>query len=125
MPHIIIEHSTNISQNTIISLQKEILNNMPSISGANFALDQCKARSFSFNQYLLGENNQENASFIHISIKILNTRSLEIKKELSKQTLEIAKKIIEKQALEKPITDISVDIIDMEKETYQKDRILK
>lgn len=157
MPHIIIEHSSNFKNSDILTLQTEIQNIMHSITEGNFDADQCKARSFSFDEYLVGKPNQENASFIHITIKILSGRTLEARKKVSEKVLNFSKSFFEKLAfspsakdeivetgnnLADAITgvphvpmpminhelgdkrcDISVDIVEMEKETYQKIRI--
>lgn len=95
MPHLIIEHSADISPSAIQSLQKEIQNIMPSIAEGNFDADQCKCRGFSFDEYLVGKVNQEKSSFLHITIKILSGRSIEVRQQLATQTLVAAKKIYE------------------------------
>ncbi len=157
MPHIIIEHSADISKNSIINLQKEIQNIMSSITEGNFDADQCKARSHSFDEYLVGKPNQETSSFLHITIKILGGRTLDARKKLSLQVMEFSKKFFEElrfsPTLEDQVIalgsqvadvitgvphvpmpmqnhhlankrcDISVDIVEMDRETYQKTRL--
>jgi 5-carboxymethyl-2-hydroxymuconate isomerase len=157
MPHIIIEHSADFSLDSIIDLQKEIQNIMASITEGNFDANQCKARSFLFNEYLVGDVNQENSSFIHITVKILAGRSLEVRKKLSEKIMEFTKKFHEKllfspsqkdqlietahqiadvvsgvphpqfpmqnSDLANKRCDLSVDIVEMDKETYQKFRV--
>ena len=157
MPHIIIEHSSNISKSSVQSLQKDIQNIMQEIAQGNFEVNQCKCRSFSFDEYLVGELDQENSSFMHITIKILTGRNLEVRKELGQKVMNFSKSFFETlsfsptgkdeiieaaQQIIDAVTgiphpqlplqnkdlagrrcDISVDVVEMDRETYQKVRI--
>lgn len=157
MPHLIVEHSADISSKSIIFLQKEIQNIMASITEGSFDPDQCKARAFSFDEYLVGKPDCETSSFLHITIKILAGRTLEARQKLARKTLDCTKNFYEKLVfspsskdqiietahqladavsgvphLQAPLQnadlagkrcDISVDIVEMDKETYQKIRI--
>jgi 5-carboxymethyl-2-hydroxymuconate isomerase len=110
MPHLIIEHSADISPSAIQSLQKEILNIMPSVAEGNFDPDQCKCRSFAFGEYLVGKLSQEESSFLHITIKILSGRSAEVKKQLAEKSLAAAKKIYETLEFSPSATDKIVEV---------------
>ena len=157
MPHIIIEHSSDFSKNSIIILQKEIQNILASITEGNFSADQCKARSFVFDEYLVGKPDQETALFLHITIKILSGRVLEVRKKAAEKVANFAKDFFEKllfsptekdelialthriedvvsgvphvqfpmqnSKLANKRCDISVDIVEMDRDTYQKIRI--
>ena len=157
MPHIIIEHSSDFPKNSILNLQKEIQNIMASITEGNFDADQCKARAFSFDEYLVGKPDHKTSLFLHITIKILAGRTLEARKKLSEKVVTFSKDFFEKllfspTAEDKAIVlgsqiadvisgvphvqlpmqnshlsgkrfDISVDIVEMDRETYQKLRI--
>lgn len=132
---------------------------MASVTEGNFDPDQCKCRAYSFDEYLVGKPNQENSSFIHVTIKILSGRTPEAKKKLAEKSMaalkeffgNVATKPTEKdrfvetaQELADAVTgvphvppipqnsdlinkrcDLSVDIVDMDRETYQKTRIGK
>ncbi len=155
MPHIIVEHSADISH--ISKLQKELPNILASITEGNFDADQCKCRAFAFDEYLVGKTDQKAASFLHITVKILAGRSPEVRKKAGQQIMEYAKKffaelkfspdqkaqiieagknladaitgiphvppMLENTDLVGKRCDISVDIVEMEKETYQKFRV--
>jgi 5-carboxymethyl-2-hydroxymuconate isomerase len=157
MPHLIIEHSSDIKKSTIKALETEVQNIMLSLVEGSLDPDQCKCRSFSFDEYLVGKPDQTKSSFLHITIKILQGRSLEVRKKLSEKTIQAAKKLYSELAGTPSGTDqmvaigseiaesiagipqphlttqnrhfigrrcdISVDIVEMEKETYQKIRI--
>jgi len=157
MPHLIIEHSSDIKKSSIKSLGYAVQDIMALVTEGNFDPDQCKVRSHSFDEYLVGKPDQDTASFLHITIKILAGRTLEARKKLSEQTLQAAKKLYSELATTPSVKDhlvavgnevaealagipqphlimqnsdfankrcdISVDIVEMDKETYQKLRI--
>lgn len=118
MPHIIIEHSKDISK--IEELFLEIPKILENHKEGNFSIPACNARSISFDKFMIGEKNQEKTSFIHISLKILAGRSVEIRKAVAKEIVEYAKNFVAKQNLKKEQINVTVDVIDMEKEPYQK-----
>jgi len=156
MPHLIIEHSSDISQPLITNLQKNIQNILPLLEG-DFDPDQCSCRSFYFDEYLVGKVDHKKSSFLHITIKILSGRSLEMQKKLGEKIIEQAKELFEKLLfspttkdeiietannlvdaitgvphLQMPMVnhdlsgkrcDISVDVVEMTRKTYQKIRL--
>jgi 5-carboxymethyl-2-hydroxymuconate isomerase len=119
MPHLIIEHSANISKSSIINLQKNIQNIMSVVEG-NFDPDQCKARALSFDDYLVGLTDQTTSSFIHITLKVLTGRTVQIRKNLAEKILEFSREFLFDLKLLGKRHEISVDIVEMERETYQK-----
>ncbi len=120
MPHIIVEHSKDISNKKVIEILPEIQKIIESIKGGNFTLEACKARSISFDEYFVGSRNNEKSAFLHITVKILAGRTIEIKKELAEKIAKFAEEFLKLQNITKERCDLSVDIVDMEKETYQK-----
>lgn len=157
MPHLVIEHSSDIKKSSIRALERDIQNIMASITEGNFDPDQCKARSFSFDEYLVGKPDESTSSFLHITIKILSGRTLEVRKILAQKVLQHAKELYENLAtspskkdkiieiadqlvdavtgiphphlveqnseLTNKRCDISVDIVEMDRDTYQKIRL--
>lgn len=157
MPHLIIEHSSDIKKSSIKTLGYTIQSIMASITEGNFDPDQCKVRNFSFDEYLVGKIDHSKSSFIHITIKILAGRAVAARKKLSEEVMQATKKlyaelsttpsakdqlvaisseIVESMAgipqphlieensdLAGKRCDISVDIVEMDKETYSKIRI--
>lgn len=121
MPHIIAEYSSDLSEEKIINAQKEIQNFMSQIEGANFASEACKIRGNSFNKYHNGLIDESGSSFIHLTIKILEGRSNEIKEILAKGAAKILQEFVS-QNQQKQRFDISVDIADMDRAFYQKER---
>ena len=140
-----------------MTLQREIQNIMSAITEGNFDADQCKARAHSFDEYLVGKPDQSDASFLHITIKILGGRNLAVRKKLGEEVLNFSKIFFEKLEFsstkkdqiiaaasqiadaisgvphaQMPVVnkdlagkrcDISVDIVEMDRETYQKLRL--
>ena len=122
MPHLIIEHSGNIKKNSIRALEQEIQNIMNVVEG-NFDADQCKCRDVAFNEYLVGRPDQSTSSFLHITLKVLSGRSIEVRKNLAEQISTFSQRFFSELNLPTKRCDISIDIVEMERETYQKIRI--
>ncbi|MDX2082767.1 MAG: hypothetical protein SFV53_02125 [Rickettsiales bacterium] len=122
MPHLIIEHSADIKKDSAKILQQNIQSLMNASEG-NFEADQCKARAFIFDDYFVGLPDQSNSSFIHITLKVLSGRSVEVKKNLAQKIVEFTKKFFDDLKITSKRCDISVDIVEMDRETYQKIRI--
>ena len=93
MPHLIIEHSSDINKNSIKTLAYAVHNILDSITEGNFKSDECKVRFHSFDEYFVGKPDQSTSSFLHITIKILAGRTLEARKKLAEQTLQAARKL--------------------------------
>ena len=122
MPHLIVEHSYDIASEPITQLQQDIQVIMSQSEG-NFTIEGCKTRSFTFGDYFVGSLNQEESSFIHITLKILSGRSQEVRKALSDKIMTYLDQFVSNQNLSSKRCDISIDICEMEKETYGKARI--
>lgn len=119
MPHIIIETSKNILANESLKIGQEIQQIMKKIVEGNFDPDQCKIRVINYENYIVGlEENDEN--FIHISIKILAGRAVEVRQKLASQSFEFVNNFYKNLKLSQKRCDISIDIIEMNRETYQK-----
>ena len=118
MPHIIIEHSSKFDENKILTIGKNIQKIIADMPFANFDIDQCKIRGISFQNYQVGSS--KIADFIHISIKILAGRSLEIRQDLSQQVFDWVLKYFQDNMDRGNRFDLSVDIIEMNREVYKK-----
>jgi len=119
MPHIIIETSKNILAKEALKIGQEVQQIMAKIVEGKFDPDQCKIRVINYENYLVGlEENDEN--FIHISIKILAGRAVEVRQKLALQSFEFVNNFYKNLKLSQKRCDISVDIIEMDRETYQK-----
>ena len=120
MPHIITEFSADFSadlaKNLVTQVQKHFTN---LASEGNFDVTQCKIRFLSFSDYFVGLSNESSASFVHLTIKILAGRTVEVRKKLTALCLQSMQEIYQTQC-QKNRVDFSVDLVEMDKETYQK-----
>ena len=121
MPHVVIEHSDNFDNEFVRDLILQIHQAIQKAEG-NFNIEACKGRALSYDNYLLADD-KKIRDFFHVTIKILEGRSVEIRANLSKKISEIiAPKLIQyKNSKEiKSETGLSVLIEEMNKEIYQK-----
>jgi 5-carboxymethyl-2-hydroxymuconate isomerase len=118
MPHIIVENSHNFAKNNIFDFGQKIIKTMSELEG-NFDLEQCKFRNLAFDNYFVGSSKEDSSSFIHITIKIMSGRSDEIKNNLAVKVFALAKDFFNSQNSQQRF-DISVDIVDMDRNSYQK-----
>ena len=124
MPHIIVEYSSDIQKSSIEQIQKQIQKIISSIKDGNFDFDHCKTRSISYDDYFLGGLESKDSSFVHVTIKILAGRSVEIKQQIGSQTIDFLKDFIEnEESLQTFQTDLSVDVVEMDRDTYIKTKI--
>ena len=108
MPHCIIEHSPNISPEGLMhavfdgALHSQLF--LP--NGADI-----KVRAIAYQNFKLGDSK---TSFVHVVVKILAGRTDEQKQRLSQ---EIIKKL---SGLGHQDISITVEVVDMERQSYQK-----
>ena len=125
MPHLTIEHSFEIESNLKESLASTIIEIFANQKEGGFDADQCKIRFSIFDQYLVGYLNQDKADFIHLTVKIMQGRTQEIKNKLAIDLFSLLQdffkdSIKNNKIQNKSRCDISVDIVDMDKFSYQK-----
>lgn len=110
MPHCTIEYSPSVT--TIASPQKMVsLVHEAALSTDLFHPDAIKTRAFEVNAFQLGENLQ---GFIHVTLAIMPGRTLEQKNNLSSSVIAVLAN------LQLTATSITVEIRDINRETYKK-----
>ncbi|NBX52406.1 MAG: hypothetical protein EBT63_01975 [Proteobacteria bacterium] len=119
MPHIIIEHSKAFDEPSMLNIGSQIQEIMANIAHGNFDADQCKIRTISYQQFKVGLD-KNNANFIHISIKILAGRALEIRQELAQKTFDLVEDFYRNLNNFNSRCDISIDIVEMDRNCYKK-----
>ena len=111
MPHCIIEHSEDVL--TSVN-QQQLIDTV--LTGAKksalFELDHIKLRTKSYEHYQKGD--VEQAGFIHVTMRILQGRTVEQRQDLSQKVL------LEFQRLSLTSLTITVEIIEMETASYSK-----
>ncbi len=118
MPHTIIEHSFVISKKQIDSLFLKVNQNIAKNEG-NFDISQCKARNIFCQNFLVADGSL-GQDFVHITIKIMQGRSLEIRQNLAENLLKIVTEFLQENNLSENPIALSVDIVEIEKAIYQK-----
>ena len=112
MPHAIIEHSSNIEHAVETLHVLHVVHAIMEASGL-FAPSAIKTRRHVTHDYLVGQHNQ-NGSFIHITVYMMEGRTSEQKNTLSGRLFtEIAQRLPE-------VTSVTVDIRDMDASCYRK-----
>lgn len=116
MPHCIIDYSTKLTQDiTTNELMSQVFT--AAVKSELFSTSDIKVRANAFNDYYLGEiaqNNDSQARFIHVCCKILSGRTLLQRQQLAKLIVESL------TTLKLNDVSISVEIVDMERESYIK-----
>jgi 5-carboxymethyl-2-hydroxymuconate isomerase len=108
MPHIVMEYSENL--HPFIGAALRETHQTVTESGL-FDPQAVKARSIAYADYILPEGG---INFLHVTISILSGRSKEEKLLLSQAAFDVIKRIVANA------DRLSVDIHEMDKETYRK-----
>ena len=110
MPHIILEHSSNILEKDNFSDFFSDAHDML-VEKISANINACKSRAISCNNYYICDGNINN-SFIHITLKIMPGRTKEQKEEVSVSLFNLLKSFF-KRSLEDQNLQISVEIVDL------------
>lgn len=110
MPHLLLEYSKNLTTHVYDTELLKQLHKTVETSGI-FDNSSLKSRSYGYDEVYITGNNE---SFLHITLTMLSGRTIETRKALSESIFKITKALV-------PYTDkISVEIREMDTETYQK-----
>lgn len=114
MPHCIVEYSQNLEQEVAPIEWLEAVKTA-CIESQLFSTEDIKLRSFPYKNFITA--GQEDA-FVHVTVRLLSGRTSEEKQGLSKRILD--------QLLALPVKGISlsVEMRDMDRETYSKRVVL-
>ncbi|GAA0400586.1 hypothetical protein GCM10009133_06800 [Cocleimonas flava] len=111
MPHCIIEHSNDVLTRVT---QQQLIDSV--LTGAKksalFELDHIKLRTHAYEYYQKGDVKQ--AGFIHVTVRILQGRTVEQRQDLSEKVLQ------EFDHLRLSAVTITVEIVEMETASYTK-----
>lgn len=108
MPHCIIEHSPALSAH---SLNQSVFTGALASSLFDSEGRDIKVRSLAYDHYQTGKQVQD---FVHVQLRILSGRSAEQKAKLSQAVMD------ELSSLHLQHTSITVEVIDMDRASYQK-----
>ena len=108
MPHCIVEHSHDLSANSLVDkvYQGAVASELFSIEGSDI-----KVRSIPYSHYKTGS---VDISFVHVTVRILPGRTAEQKSKLSSLVLEHVKQTVSARC------SLSVEVVDIDGDSYAK-----
>ena len=118
MPHLILEHSDLVAPFDHRALFAE-LHAVLERTG-EFQLAQMKSRAVARARCYIGAGDPENI-FVHLTVYILSGRPVGLRKKIGAELLEVLTRQLAKSVAGRP-SDITVDIREMDRETYAKEQ---
>ena len=112
MPHLVMEYSNSVDERVNTQRLLEDLHHAAIQSGL-FDAPSLKSRSLRYHDWLVGEE-ADSVDFIHVTFELLDGRSAEQKRELSRQLMSV----LQQQA--NHIRSLTINIRDMDRECCQK-----
>lgn len=110
MPHVIVEYAEQLENDIKIDELLHVIHNAIAGSGL-YKANQIKTRAYSFNQFTNADGAEP---YIHIQARIKSGRDTDNKKQLSAAIIENFRD------LNIPASAITVEVVDMERESYGK-----
>jgi 5-carboxymethyl-2-hydroxymuconate isomerase len=117
MPHLILEYSDNLEMPVVA---EEIFKPLHAalVEFQPIKLADIKSRAIPCENYYIGAGTPESV-FVHLTVKILTGRSIEERRKMSQRMLGLLEELFA-GALAKQPCDITVDICEMERQSYGK-----
>lgn len=112
MPNLVMEYSNSVDERVNVQGLLEDLHQV-AIQCGLFDIGSIKSRALRCHNWLIGEEG-DSVDFIHISFELLDGRTPEQKRELSRQLMDV----LTEQASH--VRSLTVNIRDMDKESFQK-----
>ena len=116
MPHAVIEYSGNLTYDFIehdIDLVDIVHGLM--MNSELFDLNAIKTRSICMDNWMVGEKGQD-GTFVHVTVSLLTGRTVEQRQKLSDDMIAALGEYLPKDIIDQ----ITVEIREMDKETYRK-----
>lgn len=112
MPHAVVEYSDNLSQSVYDSQLTAAVHDVMIQCGL-FNTNDIKTRSYATSDWLTGTSTKS-GGFVHVTISLMEGRTLEQKQELTQAMFETLSHALPN------VQSLTVDIRDMTRETYRK-----
>ncbi len=112
MPHLVMEYSNSVEERVNIQRLLEDLHHVAIQSGV-FDAPSLKSRAHRYHDWLIGEL-ADSVDFIHVTFELLDGRSAEQKRELSRMLMQV----LQEQASH--VHSLTINIRDMDRECFQK-----
>ena len=117
MPHITLQFTDNIeSLPNFNQLFSEVHQTINAIAGIK--IENCKSKAIKLENFYIGDGSKSKG-FLHLEVKFLAGRSIEVKSEIGRNLLQILKNQFEK-SIKLLDSQITIEIIDIEKNCYYK-----
>ncbi len=117
MPHFILEHSSNILESPVTTDLLRSLHTLLVDCGP-FKLEDIKSRVHCHQVYCVADGSSDTA-FVHLQLALLPGRSEDIRRSVSERLLEFLKRSFS-QSLESLCCSLTVELRELDKNTYQK-----
>lgn len=112
MPNLVMEYSNSVDDRVNVQGLLEDLHQV-AIQCGLFDIGSIKSRALRCHDWLIGDE-ADSVDFIHISFELLDGRSAEQKRELSRQLMEV----LQQQAGH--VRSLTINIRNMDRECFQK-----
>jgi len=117
MPQVTLEVTSNILETFTPALWAQKIHDNLLTSG-QFQIADLKTRVLKIDDYVIADNDDAR-SFVHLTCAILTGRSVDVRQNLGRKLYHVLCEVFS-ESKQKQICDISVEIREMEKETYFK-----
>ena len=112
MPHLVMEYSNSVDERVNVQGLLEDLH-YAAIQSGLFDVPSLKSRALRYHHWMIGEQG-DSSDFIHITFELLDGRTAEQKRELSRLLMAV----LQQQASH--ITSLTINVRDMDKACFQK-----
>lgn len=112
MPNLVLEYSNSVDERVNVQGLLEDLHHVMMECGL-FDVPSIKSRALRCHHWLVGDE-ADSVDFIHITVDLLDGRTVEQKRELSRQLMNVL------QAQASHVRSLTVNMRDMDKACYQK-----
>ena len=119
MPHLIVEYSRNLTDFPEAQVLTE-LNQTVTSSGEVLNEADLKTRIVAVSSYVIGTAPGPRA-FVHAQLRMLSGRSPEAKRDLSDHIAAVLRRLTPKP--ESMLVQLSVELVDMDRGSYTKERL--
>ena len=114
MPHLVIEYSDNLNGDFDVRTLMQKMHQ--ALDGKyNIASNRIKARAIKLTDYIVGDHGTD-AFMMHVTLKLMQGRTVEAQKELSSLLQSIARKHISLENY--PHSAITVEVVELATATY-------
>ena len=117
MPHITLQYTNNVKESTSFEKLFHIIHQaLHHIAGIK--IENCKSKAVKLEDYYVG-NGSGKPGFIHVEVKFMEGRSMDIKSKIGEHILNIVKNHFQSH-IKNPDFQLTVELLDIKKTSYFK-----